>query len=109
MVDSNGQPYRNLPTAFSHLTRHIADCTCQGNAWDAEALARHRGYGQQPQPDRAKVAEQAPTPQPRARSAAAGRQGWKMPMIDSGALARECTAAPACAGGPRAKGLCGPR
>jgi hypothetical protein len=45
MLDSKGQPYRNLPTAFSHLTRHIADCTCQGNAWDAEALARHRGYG----------------------------------------------------------------
>lgn len=47
MVDLNGRPYRDLPTAFQHLTRYDASCTCHGNPWDEEALARHRAYAQQ--------------------------------------------------------------
>jgi hypothetical protein len=47
MVDLNGRPYRDLPTAFQHLTRYDANCTCNGNPWDEEALSRHRAYAQE--------------------------------------------------------------
>ena len=46
MVDLDGRPYRNLPNAFLHRTKHVADCTCQGNPWDGEAVARHKAYAE---------------------------------------------------------------
>jgi len=46
MVDLQGRGYRNLPTAFLHRTRHVADCTCRGNPWDEPAIARHRAYAE---------------------------------------------------------------
>jgi hypothetical protein len=46
MFDLQGRRYRNLPTAFLHRTRHVADCTCRGNPWDEAALARHRAYAE---------------------------------------------------------------
>ncbi len=46
IVDLNGRPYRALETAFLFRTQFIADCTCRGNPWDAEALARHRAYAE---------------------------------------------------------------
>ena len=46
MVDLQGRRYRNLPTAFLHRTRYVADCTCRGNPWDEVALTRHRAYAE---------------------------------------------------------------
>jgi len=46
MVDLQGQPYRNLPTALLYQTKYVADCTCHGNPWDEAALARHRTYAE---------------------------------------------------------------
>jgi hypothetical protein len=46
MVDLQGRPYRNLPTALLYQTKYVADCTCHGNPWDEAALARHRTYAE---------------------------------------------------------------
>jgi Protein of unknown function (DUF2865) len=66
MVDLEGKPYRDLPTAFRYQSTYVADCTCHGNAWDAEALARHEAYAHAPQPnDKAvKSVEQSRAAQP---------------------------------------------
>jgi hypothetical protein len=44
MVGLDGTPYAMLPTAFRFRSGYVADCTCHGNPWDAEAIARHRSY-----------------------------------------------------------------
>ena len=44
MVDLKGNPYAQLPTAFRFREEYVADCTCRGNPWDAEAMARHQSY-----------------------------------------------------------------
>ncbi|HJZ29549.1 MAG TPA: DUF2865 domain-containing protein [Hyphomicrobiaceae bacterium] len=44
MVDLKGHPYRELPTAFLNQQTYTANCTCHGNPWDAEAVARHQAY-----------------------------------------------------------------
>jgi hypothetical protein len=46
MVDLQGRPYRQLENAFRHQTEHISGCTCHGNPWEEEALARHRAYAE---------------------------------------------------------------
>jgi hypothetical protein len=46
MKDLHGQPYDKLENAFRHRREYVAGCTCHGNPWDAEALARHRGYAE---------------------------------------------------------------
>lgn len=46
MVDLEGRPYRELPTAFLHRTAYVTNCTCRGNPWGEEALARHRAYAE---------------------------------------------------------------
>jgi hypothetical protein len=46
MADLQGKRYRDLPAAFVYQTQHVADCTCRGNPWDEEALARHRAYAE---------------------------------------------------------------
>jgi Protein of unknown function (DUF2865) len=72
MVDLAGHPYRDLPTAFQHLTRYDANCTCHGNPWDEEALARHRAYAQEAERKAADhVAQTPPAVEPPRR---AGRQ-----------------------------------
>ena len=45
-VDLEGQPYRKLATAFRYRNEYDASCTCRGNPWDEEALARHRAYAE---------------------------------------------------------------
>ena len=45
-VDLQGQPYRKLAAAFRYRTEYDASCTCRGNPWDEEALARHRNYAE---------------------------------------------------------------
>jgi len=44
MFDLEGHPYRELPTAFLNQHTYAANCTCHGNPWDAEAVARHQAY-----------------------------------------------------------------
>ena len=44
MVDLDGRPYRKLSTAFLYRTHYVTDCTCRGQPWEEEALARHRAY-----------------------------------------------------------------
>jgi hypothetical protein len=44
MVGLDGTPYAKLPNAFRFQSSYMADCTCHGNPWDAEAVARHRSY-----------------------------------------------------------------
>jgi hypothetical protein len=44
MVGLDGTPYMKLPTAFRFRSGYVANCTCQGNPWDAEAIARHQSY-----------------------------------------------------------------
>jgi hypothetical protein len=47
MVDLDGRAYRQLPTAFLHRSSYVENCTCRGNPWDQEALARHQTYAAQ--------------------------------------------------------------
>jgi len=44
MVDLDGHPYRQLPTAFLYQSTYLENCTCHGNPWDQAAIARHKGY-----------------------------------------------------------------
>ena len=44
MVDLKDEPYSQLPTAFRFKTAYDPQCTCRGNPWDAEEIARHAAY-----------------------------------------------------------------
>jgi uncharacterized protein DUF2865 len=46
MVDLDGHAYRQLPTAFLYQSTYLENCTCHGNPWDPEAIARDRKAGQ---------------------------------------------------------------
>src|SRR5262249_43203254 len=46
MVDLDGRAYRQLPTAFLYQTRYLENCTCHGNPWDQEVIARHKTYAE---------------------------------------------------------------
>jgi hypothetical protein len=76
MVDLEGHRYRDLPTAFQHLTRYDPSCTCRGNPWDEEALARHRAYAQEAERKPADQVAQHPLasqpPRPAARQTFSG-------------------------------------
>jgi hypothetical protein len=56
-VDLEGKRYADLPNAFKHRTEYVANCTCRGNPWDAEALARHRAYAERQKPQQSKIAD----------------------------------------------------
>jgi hypothetical protein len=60
MVDLKGEPYTKLPEAYRFRASYVADCTCRGNPWDAESLARHQAYApaSPPTADASKTAEQ---------------------------------------------------
>lgn len=58
-VDLDRKRYADLPNAFKHRTEYVANCTCRGNPWDAEALARHRAYAEQQKAQQSKVAERS--------------------------------------------------
>jgi len=79
MVDLEGRPYRDLPTAFQHLTAYNASCTCQGNPWDEAALARHRAYAEEPKRNGAhQLAQQPPaTTQPQRRPSRQSQWGYR--------------------------------
>jgi hypothetical protein len=44
MVDLQGRPYRQLPTAFLYRTQYVASCGCKPDPWSVEARERHRMY-----------------------------------------------------------------
>jgi hypothetical protein len=46
MADLKGIPYTQLKNALRYRTEYVRDCTCRGNPWDAEAIARHRAYAE---------------------------------------------------------------
>jgi hypothetical protein len=46
MVDLKGIPYTQLNNALRYRTEYVQDCTCRGNPWDPEAIARHRVYAE---------------------------------------------------------------
>jgi len=46
IVDLKGIPYTQLKNALRYRTEYVQDCTCRGNPWDAEAIARHRAYAE---------------------------------------------------------------
>jgi hypothetical protein len=47
MVDLKGIPYTQLKNALRYRTEYVRDCTCRGNPWDPEAIARHRAYAEE--------------------------------------------------------------
>lgn len=65
MVDLDGRAYAQLPTAFLHQSTYVENCTCHGNPWDQEALARHQGYAAQAAQPSATAAERKLKPPPR--------------------------------------------
>jgi len=75
MTDLKGNPYRDLPQAFRYQTAYVPDCTCRGNPWDAEALARHQAYARAPAPkdNGVKSAEQSRAGEPQRRSLQSSR------------------------------------
>ena len=44
MVDLKGEPYTKLLTAHRFKAAYVPDCTCQGNPWDPQTVARHQSY-----------------------------------------------------------------
>jgi hypothetical protein len=44
MVDLKNEPYSQLPTAFRFQAAYDPQCTCRGNPWDPEEIARHAAY-----------------------------------------------------------------
>jgi hypothetical protein len=87
MIDLEGHPYRDLPTAFQHLNRYDANCTCHGNPWDEAALARHRGYAQEAERKAAdQIAQHPAAAQPQGSVARQSSWGYRdrRPKRESG-------------------------
>jgi hypothetical protein len=62
MKDLEGRPYDKLGNAFRYQREYVANCTCRGNPWDEEALARHRAYAEAAQKEKAKPVAKAGKP-----------------------------------------------
>ena len=62
MKDLEGRPYDKLGNAFRYQREYVADCTCRGNPWDEEALARHRAYAEAAQKEKEKPVAKAGKP-----------------------------------------------
>jgi hypothetical protein len=46
MADLKGIPYTQIKNSLRYRTEYVRDCTCRGNPWDPEAIARHRAYAE---------------------------------------------------------------
>jgi hypothetical protein len=75
MVDLQGRPYRELPTAFRFRSEYDASCTCQGNPWDEQTLARHRAYAEAERAAKSKAAATERSARSREASRRDGRAG----------------------------------
>ena len=62
MKDLEGKPYDKLGNAFRYQREYVANCTCRGNPWDEEALARHRAYAEAAQKEKEKPVAKAGKP-----------------------------------------------
>jgi uncharacterized protein DUF2865 len=69
-VDLKGEAYAKLPNAFRFQASYVADCTCRGNPWDQESIARHQTYppAQVPAAGAVASAEQSRPAEPRRRN-----------------------------------------
>ena len=53
MIDLQGRPYTDLPTAFRYRKKLVDGCRCRPEPWSASERDRHRRYSQDiPNPDR---------------------------------------------------------
>jgi hypothetical protein len=68
MADLKGIPYTQLKNALRYRTEYVRDCTCRGNPWDAEAIARHRAYAEAAKATQEKSAANKQASAPRAKS-----------------------------------------
>ncbi len=59
MVDLAGQPYKDMPNAFSYRKSLASGCACTPAPWSLEAAARHRRYGEEASELMAQAAAQA--------------------------------------------------
>ena len=59
MVDLAGQPYKDMPNAFSYRKSLISGCACKPAPWSFEAAARHRRYAEEASELMAQAAAQA--------------------------------------------------
>ena len=50
MSDLHGAAYTSLPTAFRFQSSYDPRCTCHGNPWDEQSIARHQAYPPTQQP-----------------------------------------------------------
>jgi Protein of unknown function (DUF2865) len=73
MVDLDGQRYVNLAAAFRFRDAYVANCTCRGNPWDPEELARHAEYARTTQPA---VATASPAPSKETKTRRRARQTY---------------------------------
>ena len=46
MKDLKGGSYEKLENASRYQREYVPECTCWGNPWGEQALARHRGYAE---------------------------------------------------------------
>jgi hypothetical protein len=79
MVDLEGRPYSNLENAFRHKREYVPDCTCRGNPWDEEALARHRAYAASKHDHDSQAAikpDKSAAERPRSTERQSNRQRW---------------------------------
>jgi hypothetical protein len=79
MVDLEGRRYRDLPSAFQHQTRYDPTCTCRGNPWDGEALARHRTYAEEAQKKATQAAQKSPAVEAPRRNTRETRRAYRSP------------------------------
>ena len=87
MTDLDGRAYEKLENAYRHHREFVADCSCRGNPWDEEALARHRAYAEAAQAETEKPVAAAEKPRSEqrvsrreraaARSQRWARSGWR--------------------------------
>ena len=76
MVDLQGHPYRQLPTAFLHQSTYVENCACHGNPWDQAAIARHESYAAQSPLPTAEQAQRKLKPPARSQGRARGSERW---------------------------------
>ncbi len=48
MTDLQGKAYAELQNAYRSQKEYVPNCTCRGNPWDPQEVARHQGYAHAP-------------------------------------------------------------
>jgi Protein of unknown function (DUF2865) len=76
MVDLDGRHYRQLPNAFQYQSSFVENCTCHGNPWDGQAIARHQAYADEAAQLAAAAAERKPKASQRSDARGQQRRRW---------------------------------